>query len=276
MGVVAGRWLVGGVAVTEPYFDDGQVALYVGDVREVLPALGLTADLIVTDCPYGETSLKWDRWVDGWPALAAQHSRSMWCFGSMRMFGEHWGEFTAAKWRMSQDVIWEKNAGTGIHVDRFRRVHETALHWYTGRWSEIYKQPQRVERPIIQGHMRNVGEQVQGADGRPRGAHLGTVHLQTAWRETGTRLMTSVIRAKNLRGLAIHPTEKPVDLLRPLIEYACPPGGLVLDLFAGSSAVLDAARQTGRRAIGIEANEAYAEKAARRLSQTALDFGAAP
>lgn len=260
--------------MTEPYFDDGQVALYVGDVREVLPALGLTADLIVTDCPYGETSLKWDRWVEGWPALAATAARSMWCFGSMRMFGEHWGEFTAARWKLSQDVVWHKNVGTGIFTDRFRRIHENATHWYLGAaWSEIYHQAQRVPTPPTwSGRGALNGEKVRSGG---TGKHLGGTR-PSVYQDDGTRMATTVLRAKNLRGLAIHPTEKPVDLLRPLIEYACPPRGLVLDLFAGSGSTLDAARQTGRRAVGVEADERYAERAARRLSQTALDLGAAP
>jgi site-specific DNA-methyltransferase (adenine-specific) len=55
-----------------------------------------------------------------------------------------------------------------------------------------------------------------------------------------------------------------------MIAYACPPGGLVLDMFAGSGSTLDAARSSGRRAVGIEADERYAEAAARRLSQPLL------
>jgi site-specific DNA-methyltransferase (adenine-specific) len=58
--------------------------------------------------------------------------------------------------------------------------------------------------------------------------------------------------------------------LDPLIRYACPPSGLVLDPFAGSGSTLDAARQAGRRAIGIEAHEPYAEAAARRLDAFVL------
>lgn len=261
----------------KPYFDDGTLQLYLGDCREILPELGVTADLILTDPPYGETSLKWDRWVDGWPTLAAQHGRSMWCFGSMRMFGEHWREFTAVKWRMSQDVVWEKNTGTGLFNDRFRRIHENALHWYRGnRWSEIYHHAERTEgRGGWSGRPRDVGDVVRRIPGTQRGKHLGRIQKKSSWTEDGTRLPTSILRAKNLRGVAIHPTEKPVDLLRPLIEYACVPGGLVLDLFTGSGAVLDAARQTGRRAIGIEAHEPYAERAAKRLSQGVLDLGGA-
>lgn len=253
--------------MTAPYFDDGQVTLYLGNCRELIPALGLTADLIVADPPYGETSLAWDRWPDGWVQTATLAAKSMWCFGSMRMFGEHWAEFTAATWRMSQDVVWEKNAGTGIFSDRFRRIHENAVHWYRApRWADIYRKAQRIPRPVIDGHMRRVGESLHTG---PAGQHLGA-NRESSWTETGERLATSILKAKNRRGLALHPTEKPVDLLRPLIEYACPPAGTVLDPFAGSSSTLDAARQTGRRAIGIEISEKYAEKAARRLAQGVL------
>lgn len=60
------------------YYADDSVTLYHGDCREVVPALGITADCIVADPPYGETSLAWDRWPDGWPAILRQASRSMW------------------------------------------------------------------------------------------------------------------------------------------------------------------------------------------------------
>jgi site-specific DNA-methyltransferase (adenine-specific) len=75
--------------------------------------------------------------------------------------------------------------------------------------------------------------------------------------------------ARSVRG-GWHPTEKPLGILDPLIRYACPPGGLVLDPFAGSGSTLDAARQSGRRAIGIEGREDYCEAAVRRLSALTL------
>lgn len=246
------------------YFEDDRVQLYLGDCREVLPALGVKADLVLADPPYQETSLKWDRWPDGWPALAATVASSLWCFGSMRMFLDRREQFEG--WRLSQDVVWEKQNGSGMAVDRFRRVHEHALHWYRGPWSEIHHETPRT--PATAEQIAKNGR----ATRTTQPAHQGKYSPARAWVESGSRLMRSVLKAQNLRGLAIHPTEKPVELLTPLIEYACPPGGLVIDPFAGSGSTLEAARLAGRRAIGIEANEEYAEKAALRLAQAPLEL----
>lgn len=241
-----------------PYWssDDSRLTLYLGDCREVLPALGVQADLIVADPPYGETSLPWDRWPQGWPAVAAQHSRSMWCFGSMRMLLDRASEFDA--WRMSQDVVWQKQNATGPDADRFRRIHEYALHWYRGPWREVHHEPQRITTGVVER-----GRVVkQGA----KDIHQRGAYRTGGWVDSGTRLMTSVIFARSMhRNGGIHPTEKPIILLDPLIRYGCPPGGLVVDPFAGSCSTLAAAAQIGVRAIGIEADERYAEAGARRL-----------
>lgn len=245
-----------------PYWSspDGEVQLFHGDMREVVPALGLQADLVLADPPYSETSLAWDRWPDGWPTIAAAVASSLWCFGSMRMFLERVSEF--ADWKLSQDVVWEKPTGTGLAADRFRRVHEHATHWYRGDWATCHHNAVRE-----QWHGQNNGRRSKGAS---KGAHLGEAGNR-AYTDDGTRLVRSVLRVANLRQRSIHPTEKPLGILAPLIEYACPSGGLVLDPFAGSGSTLDAARQSGRRAIGIEADERYCEAAARRLDQLTFD-----
>jgi DNA modification methylase len=62
-----------------------------------------------------------------------------------------------------------------------------------------------------------------------------------------------------------HQTQKPEGLLRRLIKVACPPGGLVLDPFAGSGTTLLAALAEGRRAVGIERSPDYCKIARRRL-----------
>ena len=84
--------------------------------------------------------------------------------------------------------------------------------------------------------------------------------------------MTSVLYERSCHGYAEHPTQKPLGILRTLIEYSCPPSGVVLDLFAGSGSTLVAAAENGCRAIGIEIEEKYCEIAAKRLSQEVLAF----
>jgi site-specific DNA-methyltransferase (adenine-specific) len=110
--------------------------------------------------------------------------------------------------------------------------------------------------------------------GRAVGDHLGRVRTSGSWEDDGTRLLQSVIDVPAMRGKAAHPTEKPGAILRPLIEYACPPGGLVLDPFAGSGSTAVAARLSGRRTVLIEADERYCEVIARRLAQDVLPLGA--
>lgn len=250
-----------------PYYADASVTLYQGDCREVLPALEVRPDCIVTDPPYGETGLRWDRWPAGWPSIAAGVTRSMWCFGSMRMFLARHSEFTG--WQMSQDVVWEKNTGSGPAADRLRRVHEHVLHWYTGTWAAIHHEVPKVARvgPDRGTALRRSSNGAKHFSGGHFGPDVG-------WVDDGTRQVRSVIKAQNLRGLAVHPTEKPVGVLDPLIRYACPPGGWVLDPFAGSGSTAVAARLTGRHALLIEADERYCEAAANRLAQDVLPLEA--
>lgn len=244
--------------MSAPYYSDDKVTLYHGDWRELIPA-DFRADLIVTDPPYGETSLTWDRWPNGWPTLAARHSDAMWCFGSMRMFLDRRDEFAA--WKLSQDVVWEKHNGSGFASDRFKRVHEFAVHWYRGEWESA-----RHETPRV------------GMDRRPQRISRGTTpHLGGGGGVgviEGKPLARSVLYAPSMHGSAINETEKPTGILEPLIAYGCPPGGTVLDLFAGSCSTGVAAKLTGRNAVLYEMRENQCESAARRLSQDVFDLGA--
>ncbi len=251
----------------DPYYSDESVTIYHGDLFDVLGSIPMTAvDATIADPPYGETSLKWDRWPPGWVAAVARYTRvaaPLWCFGSMRMFLEHGGEF--AGWTFAQDVIWEKHNGSGFHADRFKRVHENVLQWYRGPWQSVYHQAQYTHEATARQVRR-----------KERPPHMGEIADSTYVSEDGCpKLARSVQYVRSCHGHAVHPTQKPLGILRPLIEYSCPPGGTVLDPFMGSGSTLVAASELGRRAVGIEVDERYCEAAVKRLEQGALVFGGA-
>ena len=81
---------------------------------------------------------------------------------------------------------------------------------------------------------------------------------------------TDVITAPIVDRNSKHPTPKPVLLMTGLVSRLSEDGDIVLDPFAGSGTTLVAAKQMGRRAIGIEMEEAYCEFAAERLAQGSL------
>lgn len=231
------------------------MTLYHGDAREILPTLAV--DVVVADPPYGETSLAWDQWPDGWLAAAAAASRSLWCFGSLRLFMQRQAEFAGGEWKLAQELVWEKHNGSNFHADRFRKVHELIGHFYRGSWNQVPRAPQ-VTLDAVRKTIRR----------KRRPTHFNEIvdPGQYESQDGGPRLMRSVLRVRSTHGYAVHPTQKPVGILTPLIAYSCPPGGVLADPFAGSGSALVAAKDLGIRAIGIEVNEQYCEIAAERLS----------
>ena len=82
-----------------------------------------------------------------------------------------------------------------------------------------------------------------------------------------------VVNASNKGGVNgdgwLHPNEKPIPLMRDLLGK-CPPG-VIVDPFMGSGSTLRAAKDLGRRAIGIEVDSKWCEVAVKRLAQEVLD-----
>ena len=116
-----------------------------------------------------------------------------------------------------------------------------------------------------------------------KGVHVGSGDLTMPWKPNteevyilgsgfhGLRSSSVLVYnapSPNFVGLRCHPTEKPVPLMHDLIGKC--PDGVVLDLFMGSGTTLRAAKDLGRRAIGIEIEERYCEIAAKRLAQDVL------
>ncbi len=245
-----------------PYYEYGGITIYHGDCREILPSLDIDDALMIADPPYGQTSLTWDKWQGEWLTDAPAKLRSLWCFGSLRMFMDHSACFTAGGWHLSQDIVWEKHNGSSFHADRFRRVHESICHFYRDEWSSIphyaptsfdatARTVRRKQKPY---HMGDINESYYvSSDGGPR-------------------LMRSVIYERSMHGTAEHPTQKPVAIIRPLIEYGGIRTRTIVAPFAGSGSELVAAKELGKQAIGIEIDEHFCEIAAKRLAQEVFLF----
>jgi site-specific DNA-methyltransferase (adenine-specific) len=231
------------------------------DCMDLMPKMQPFFDCIVTDPPYGQTSLSWDKPVQGWPELAKhllKPSGSMWVFGSLRHFTKFACEFE--QWKLSHDVIWEKHNGAGFFNDRFRTVHEIAAHFYpkTVSWKDVFKNPQ-FTNDATKRTVRRKKTPAHWVGARNESHYVSE--------DGGPRLQRSVFFERSLHGYAEHPTQKPDAILAPLLKYSCPENGIVFDPFMGSGSTGVVARQLGMQFIGIEKNPEYFAIAERRIRE---------
>jgi hypothetical protein len=223
-----------------PYYEDEWVTLYHGDCRESTE--WLDADVLVTDPPYG---VEWK----------ARHGRA-----------QH-----GTKDQRSTPNAIEGDADAGLR--------DEALGLWGKRPAVVFGS-WRIARPP--GVRALLIWHKDGAYSGPLVAPFFTNHEEVyilgraSWRKSAPPLR-SVITTTEHRSSATrevgHPTPKPVGLMEALVDR-CPPG-VIADPFAGSGATLEAARNLGRRAVGIELEERYCELTARRLAQDTLFGGAA-
>lgn len=219
-----------------------------------------SVDCVVTDPPFGDTSLEWDvivRWLPAVRRLLMPHG-SVWFFTSLR----HLLTVDLTGWKLAQDVVWEKHNGSSFHADRFKRVHEHAVQLYPADrpWSGVHREVQTTPDATARSVRR-----------KARPPHTGHIDAASYVSEDGgPRLMRSVIPVRSCHGHAVHPTQKPEGIVEPLVRYSCPPGGLVLDPFAGSGTTGVVALSHGRRFLGIELNPAYAALAIDRCEKAVL------
>ena len=121
-------------------------------------------------------------------------------------------------------LIWTYGLG-GSSPRRFARKHDDIL--FYAKSPKYYFEPPLV--PATSQRMR--GQMKKATDVIAIPSINNMAHERVGW-----------------------PTQKPLALLRLLIDAACPPGGSVLDPFCGSGTTLVAASENGRPAIGIDVN----------------------
>lgn len=235
-----------------PYYEDGAVTLYNGDCRDILPCID--AQILLTDPPYGTGYYDTDREVLTGEMLSEWIAR----YAVVAVFG--WPErlvgLCAAAGAVPDEWVtwWPTNARTrGFNKRGLWREVECIACFGMADWDRL-RQPRRP---------RSSPSKDAGARGTPsgdQGARMGDV-----WRDESPNLNP------NQKGRR-HPNEKPEPVMARLLTVC--PEGVVVDPFSGSGTTLAAAKNAGRRAIGIEIVEAYCNTTVERFAQQALDLGA--
>lgn len=223
----------------KPYYEEDGITIYHGDCREVLPVLGVI-DAVVTDPPYGVS----------FGGKSTKHAKRS---------GEGYLSFDDSPEYVSAVII-----PTIVQlIERFGRV---------------------VVTPGIRCCFMYPNPTAMGAIFYPSGAGLGRwgftcsqpvlYYGSDPYLSAGMGHRPDSISTTDSAGENGHPCPKPLSVMKWLVKKATLDGETVLDPFMGSGTTLRAAKDLGRKAIGIEIEEKYCEIASSRLSQRVLELSA--
>lgn len=242
----------------QPYYQNEFGVLYHGDCLEIIPQLGVKADMVLCDPPYGTTACKWDSVIPldkMWPAISEvilkgsnvvitgiQPFTSVLIASNIKQF----------KYRF----VWDKIRKTG-HLNakkRPMRKTEDVCVFCDG----VGKYNPQMAKGVL--HQRG-----------PFGKRSEKTTVYGAFSDENRTYHSDEYYPDDiLRFLAEmqseHPTQKPVALMEYLIKTYTNEGETVLDFAAGSGTTGVAAINTFRKYILIEKEEKYCEIAAKRLS----------
>ncbi len=230
----------------KPYYESGGITIYNGRVEDVLPGLEASSvDVVLTDPPYNVGK------------DYGEHNDSM----SPEDYGAWMAEVLSQLGRVSKDsVIFFPGTTNVFKASSWLRdplQFHRLLGWHKKEFAgdKWTGGPAMCWEPIVwasKGEKPSFNK-VYGIGGRDflvvPSTHGNPYHK-------------------------VHPCPKPLPVMQWLVGLFAPEGGLVLDGFSGTGTTLRAAKDLGRRAIGIEREERFCEVAATRMSQEVL-FGRA-
>lgn len=228
-----------------PYYDKDGITIYQGDCRDVLPRLE-KVDHVITDPPFDSVVHSRGGHVkryDGGPDIATLPFAPLTNVGhiaaEIARLSKRWSLVFCAVRQIEQWAsAFEAN---GINVPRVMVwVKPDASPQFSG------DRPGHGFEPILLAH--------------PVG--------KTRWNGGGHKGVFVENRIDHESGF-LHPTQKPLNLLRRLVQLFTDPGDLVLDPFAGSLTTAVACKELGRRCIAVEMDEGYVKAGIKRLEATA-------
>jgi site-specific DNA-methyltransferase (adenine-specific) len=221
-----------------PYYDQDGIVIYHADCRDVLPALP-PVDLMLTDPPYGVNLGKTKGAGNGHGLLRLAYS--------------------------SYKDTFENLIGIVIPAIRLGLTKSTrAIVFCAGQHICEFPKPSTVGGLYFPAAM---GRNAWGYGS----CALALFNGPGCRIELGSRpTMISITSPSEVNG---HPCPKPLGAMKWAVNLGSEAGNTVIDPFMGSGTTLRAAKDLGRKAIGIEIEERYCEIAANRLRQGVLDFG---
>lgn len=267
-----------------PYYQDDAVLLYLGDCRAVLAGLPscFKVDHTITDPPYAR---------DVYLRLSQPNTNAGSGTPKRLQVGLKRSNPGAGK-AQPRPALAKMAAGDIGSIDDMLESVAGEIARLTKRWALVFSDAEttwrwkaalapdgnELMRYVRTGAWVKPDAMPQMSGDRPSvGFEPCTIcHAQgpMRWNGGGKQALWTYYIAKGA-ARPDHPCPKPDGLMRELVSQFTDPGDTILDPFAGSGTTLYAAKRLGRKAIGIEINEQYAEVAAKRLSQGALDlFGA--
>jgi len=240
-----------------------ELTLYHGDCLEIMKELpAAECDLIICDLPYGclVGGCQWDVKInleEFWKEVKRirKNEHTPCIHFCTTKFGYELIKSNPTEFRY--DLVWSKQQGVSFLTANKMPMRSHEMIYVFSKAGAFYN---RVD---IETDKKPYAEIVR------KSLH-NTQYDQKRTSSGGNgskRCVVSVVDVRNEQGRKNnHPTQKPVDLYKWLIERYCPVGGTVLDPTFGSGNSVFTAYTAGRNAIGIEMNDAFFEKAVERLN----------
>jgi site-specific DNA-methyltransferase (adenine-specific) len=262
----------------KPYYKNELTTIYKGDCLEVMDYLieqGVKVDAIITDPPYGTTACSWDNVIPFdkmWERLKLLRKDKcpIVLFGS-EPFSSHLRMSNIKEYKY--DWIWDKvTIGNPLIAKKQPlRIVENIILFYKNQcfYNPIMKDD-GIE--IAKVRLRKTGNKNTNKYSELIGGttNFGKAHytLEDLRYSYPKNILTfNKVSEECNQHKRLHPTQKPLELIKYLIETYTKKGDLILDFTSGSFTTCVAAEQLNRRSIGIELEQKYCEVGVKRLSQ---------